>query len=43
MANLANLENQQIDRVLSIWYDGKYGKFGKSTDQRRFLVLIQKF
>ena len=40
---MANLENQQINRVLGIWYNGEFGKFRKSTDQQRFLVPIQKF
>ena len=39
---MANLENQEINRVLGIWYNGEFGKFGKSTDQQRFLVPIQK-
>ena len=42
MASLANLENQQINEVLGIWYNGEFGKFGKSTDQQRFLVPFQK-
>ena len=40
MAKTANLENQQINRVLGIWYNGEFGKFRKSTDQQR---SIQKF
>ena len=39
---MANLENQQINGVLAIWYNCEFGKFGKSTDQQRFLVPIQK-
>ena len=42
MAKMANLENQQINGVLGIWYNGEFGKYGKSTDQQRFLVPIQK-
>ena len=39
---LENLENQQINGVLGIWYNGEFGEFGKSTDQQRFLVPLQK-
>ena len=42
MAKMANLENQQINGVLGIWYNGEFGKFRKSTDQQRFFVPIQK-
>ena len=42
MAKMANLENQQINGVLGIWYNGEIGKFGKSTDQQKVLVPIQK-
>ena len=42
MANSANAENQQINEVLFIWYNGEFGKFRKSTDQQRFFVPIQK-
>ena len=42
MASLANLENQQINGVLGIWYNGEFGKFRKSTDQQRLFVPIQK-
>ena len=43
MASLANLENQQINGVLAIWYDGEFGKFRKSRDQQRYLVPIKIF
>ena len=42
MAKMANLESQHINGVLGIWYNGEIGKLGKSTDQQRFLVPIQK-
>ena len=42
MAKMANLENQQINGVLCIWYNGEFGKFGKSTNQQKVLVPIQK-
>ena len=42
MAKMANLENQQINGVLGIWYNGEFDKFRKSTDQQIFLVTIQK-
>ena len=42
MASLANLENQQINGVLGIWYNGEFGELRKSTDQQRFLVPLQK-
>ena len=41
MAKMANVENQQIKGDLSIWFNGKFGKFGKSTDQQRFFVPIK--
>ena len=43
MASLANLENQQINGVLGVWYNGEFGHFGKSKDQQRFFVPTQKF
>ena len=42
MASLANLENQQINVVLGIWYIGEFEQYGKSTYQQRFFVPIQK-
>ena len=42
MASLGDLDIQQINRVLCIWYDGEFGQCGKSTDQQRFFVPIQK-
>ena len=49
MASLANLENQQINsdfwhpfKIFFIWYNGEFGQCGKSTDQQRFFVPIQK-
>ena len=32
MAKMANLENQQINGVLGIWFNGAFGKYGKSTE-----------
>ena len=43
MASLANLENQQINGVLGIWYNGEFGQYGKSTDKQRFLYPFKKF
>ena len=42
MAKMVNLENQQINGVLGIWYNGEFCKLGKSTNQQRFLVPFEK-
>ena len=42
MASLANLENQQINGVLGIWYNGEFGKFWKINKSTGIFGTLSK-
>ena len=42
MAKIENLENQHINKVLGIWYNGKFGQFGNQQIKRDFWYPFKK-